>query len=458
MGLLVINVDHLATHLLGPYGNSSVPTPTLNAWAGRGLTADSVFQSGIGDTAPGVRPLRDFYRAADLWLSPGQEGQSQWPLGSTESLEEPNLSLVPFPKAKRLARTWEETCIAKYLELALSRWTETSLPPNAIVWLDLPLLSGPWDAPLEWRQYLAGDDDPEVYSELEPPYLVHPGHANSGLHGEDVFDPDLRMGYEHAAGAMTMLLDHACEWLQNCIAALPGGRTTSILLTAETGFSLGEHLGIGSFPDRTWAEETQVPVLLFVGEAGKYPVRVPTIHSQREILARWWQPFTERRSAFTAVPPNVDYDRLVEQSLIGEPWLKHDSSDRDLHRVVVSRSPNQISIRTQLWSFVWKVGYSPQLFVRPDDRFEQNDVASRCPELIANIQWFLPELLRSFAVEGAQRIPDYLYGPWCHVCQAMDQDGNSPTQSTWSQRLADLQNFNLLPLERLPEIIWAEVT
>jgi hypothetical protein len=40
----------------------------------------------------------------------------------------------------------------------------------------------------------------------------------------------------------------------------------------------------------------------------------------------------------------------------------------------------------------------------------------------------------------------------------MDQDGNSPTQSTWSQRLADLQNFNLLPLERLPEIIWAEVT
>jgi hypothetical protein len=458
MGLLILNVDHVPTHLLGPYGNSSVPTPTLNAWAARGVTADAVFHSGIGDVLSGTSSLAQFRRRADLCLSPGADGQSMWPVLPCELDDDANFHLIPVSKASRLAKQWDDTALAKYLERALSKWTEATLPKDSIVWLDLPLLSGPWDAPLEWRHYLAGDDDPEVYSDLEPPYLIWPSEGFGGLFVDDSFDPDLRLSYEHAAGAMIMLLDHACEWLQTCVEALPRGSETSILLTAESGFSLGEHFGIGSFPDRTWAEESHVPMLLFVGAAGKYPVRVPLITSQRQCLSRWLMESDEPPAPFTSHLAKLDYDRFVEQALQVQQPLDSDSRDSFHHHAVVSRSPNQIAIRTIFWTFVWKVSHRPQLFVRPDDRFEQNDVASRCQALMSHIQWYLPELLFYFATDENRSLPDHLFETWCRACETIAQDSGTPEPQSWSQRLADQQHGRLMKLGELPELIWTEVT
>lgn len=462
MGLLVLNVDHLPPHLLGPYGNSSVPTPTLNAWAARGLTADAVFHSGWCDAENATGPLHELRRRADLWLSPSKDGRGMWPRCQFDVENEPNLKWVPIKESRRLAKNWEDTALAKYLERALSQWTEATLPRDAVVWLDVPLLSGAWDAPIEWRHYLAGDEDPEVYSELEPPYLVLPGEPRAGLHIDDGFDPDLRMGYEHAAGAMIMLLDHACEWLQNCVAALPGGRGQATVLTADSGFSLGEHLGIGSFPDRTWAEETHVPLMLFVGDAGQYPVRVPTTECQHQLLSRWLTLIGDLGASTSDSIDDpksaIDYVKLVEQSLPGQPWFRSDSADGYRRHAVVSQTPNQVAIRTQCWSFVWKVSQHPHLFVRPDDRFEQNDVVSRCPELVANIQWYLPELLAEFANGTSPQIPEFLYDSWCRTCDVMAQDGRAPNGSDWPARLQEYSNRQLRRLEELPEILWAEVT
>lgn len=475
MGLLVLNVDHLPVHLLGPYGNTSVPTPTLNSWAARGLTADAVFQNGIGDSTPATSSLAAFRRRADLCLSPGNEGRSVWPWCPTEPDDDSIESLVPTCSASRLAKTWEATSVAKYLERALSKWTEAILPSDAMVWLDLPLFSGPWDAPLAWRHYLAGDDDPEVYTDLEPPYLVLPSAGFGGLFIDDSVDPDLRLSYEHAAGAMIMLLDHACEWLHACVAAMPQGRETSILLTAESGYSLGEHFGIGSFPDRTWVEEAHVPMILFMGAAGLYPARIPSIMSQQQCLNLWVSETSQRPALLNRLEATSDYDRIVEQSLShwskltserfdGCGALREPTNDRgEIHDLVpkyavISRSPNQIAIRTQTWSFVWKVRQAPHLFVRPDDRFEQNDVASRCPELVANIQWYLPELLAYFSNERRVCFPEFLLETWHQACALLSQEGRAPDQATWEQRLATQPNGSLLTRAELPELLWAEVT
>lgn len=458
MGLLVLNVDHLPVHLLGPYGNSSIPTPTLNAWAARGMTADAVFQSGIGDILPAISSLAEFRRCADLCLSPGHEGRSVWPTCPIETDDESSISWVPIRRASRLAKDWEDSAVATYLERALSKWTESMLPADSIVWIDLPLLSGPWDAPLKWRQYLAGDDDPEVYSDLDPPYLVLPSDGFGGLFIDDKIDPDLRLSYEHAAGAMLMLLDQACEWLRACVEALPRGRETSILLTSESGYSLGEHFGIGSFPDRVWAEEAHVPMILFVGATGKYPARIPMIASQRQCLSLWLTQRSESPVLPTGSAASKDYDGLVAQTLTNWSNFTNDRSDLVPKYAVVSRSPNQIAIRTQTWSFVWKVRQSPHLFVRPDDRFEQNDVASRCQDLVATIQWYLPELLANFSADDQRGIPDFLFETWCRACEVLAQDGRAPDQSTWAQRLATQQNGTLRTRDELPESMWSEVT
>lgn len=477
MGLLVLNVDHLPTHLLGPYGNSSVPTPTLNAWAARGLTADFVFQSGIGDRLPGRSSLAQFRRKADLCLSPcaernsdegngdeglgqsrlGEERQSVWPVDPCEWDGDSNVHWIPVRRSLKLAKKWEDTAVARYLERALSHWTEAILPRSPTVWLDLPLFSGRWDAPLEWRNYLAGDDDPEVYAELEPPYLVLPSDGSGGLFADGSFDPDLRMGYEHAAGAMIMLLDHACEWLQTCVEAFPRGQEMAIVLTSESGFSLGEHYGIGSFLDRLWSEEAQVPLMMYVGAAGKYPARLPQIISQQQCLQRWWDLVENRPAPSPQVDDSRSYDCFVAEALAVEAPILSDAYGLVKRQATISRSPNQIAIRTAAWSFVWKVSQAPQLFVRPDDRFEQNDVASRCSELVASIQWYLPEFLWHFGSEDQRHLPEYLGETWRRACESIAQEARGADFSNWAQRSEDHQNGRLQTLDDLPATLWAAV-
>jgi hypothetical protein len=456
MGLLVINVDHLPTHLLGPYGNTTVPTPTLNAWAARGGVVDWAFQSGPGGavTEPGGW-RRDWRRLADLCLTPEPAGDWQWPGGFGDAAEwtvDVASQGVPFDRSERLVSEWTETAVARYLERALSQWARIAPAGDARVWLDLPLLSADWDAPRAWRDYLAGDDDPEVYLGHQPPHLRLPSTQVGGLLESSGLDPDLRLGYEHAAGSMIMLLDHALEWLQNCLVALPGGDKIRLILTAETGFGLGEHLGIGCLPDGLWSDQTHVPFLVSLGNRGHFPFRISGVQSQDRLLERWW---SEPGALWGTVDDDgLPVDRLIEQSLADFDWLNYTLFGHQQPAAVVSMSPNQIAVRTNAWSFLWKIAQPPLLFVRPDDRFEQNDLSSRCRAVAAGFQWYLPELLWHFG-HREREIPSQFRETWLKSCRVLAAEGYCPETEDPARRLDPSQR--VLALEELPVELWTNV-
>ena len=219
---------------------------------------------------------------ADLWITPSEIADVFF-YGGGESAAEQRRQ-IPVQPSPSPVRQWEDSTMARYLEAALSQLAAASLQDHPYVWLDLPLFSGPWDAPVEWRSYLAGEDSPELYQGVAPPACRLSGPAVFGLDAEHGFEPDQRMAWEHAAGSMVMLLDHGLEWLEKALAAIESVSPWTKVLTSCSGFSLGEHQAIGHAADSVWIEETQVPLLISWGHADSYPLRIPGAQA----VADWW--------------------------------------------------------------------------------------------------------------------------------------------------------------------------
>ena len=82
----------------------------------------------------------------------------------------------------------------------------------------------------------------------------------------------------------------------------------------------------------------------------------------------------------------------------------------------VSVSPTQSALRTPAW-FLHQgtTDDPPKLFVKPDDRWEVNDVANRCPEIVEQMvaQW---EICREFYQrqddDGWPPLPELLANRW----------------------------------------------
>lgn len=486
MGLLVLNVDHLPTHLLGPYGNTSVPTPTLNRWAANGIVVDGAFKSG-----PQNRGLLDAIcqpnsplplnhtqpqTSIDLCFSPAEIGHPNWfprsdnprqipaslPLGShpgspvtpaPSNSSIPTILHIPQSAPQRVAKVWETTSTARYCEQVFHHLSDLPLRSDHHIWINLPLLSGDWDAPLEWRNFLANDEDLETYRGWQPPHLQRQGDACSGFDETHGFDPDQRLAYEHAAGAMIILLDHACEWLESGLSSLPRGHDLAILLTAESGFSLGEHFSIGRIHADMWAEESHVPIILHTQFPNQYPARIPGIQDQTQVVQRWCQQFANTLPASQAIRQESAFEELVNQSLRQFGAVDYSIFSSQQRSAVLSFSPAGVSCRTVNWSFLWHIDQAPRLFVRPDDRAEQNDVASRCRDVVAAFQWHLPDIAHALGHQPNQ-LPQLQNDNWSIACRTLEADGLSPANMTWAQQMENVQREQFTSLDQLPETLW----
>jgi len=463
MGLLVLNVDHLPTHLLGPYGNTSVPTPTLNRWAAAGIVVDAAFKSGWRDQPlpcrppDAVSPLGPATSSpVDLRFSPTTGGHPNWRSNDSDTPANSASAAViriPTPVSHQIAQDWESTGTCRYLEQVVDRLATHGLHPHQRIWLDLPLFSGPWDAPLQWRSFLADDEASEIYTQLQPPQLQRTGRGISGFDELEGFEPDYRLACEHAAGAMVILLDHACEWLQACLMNIQNAQPLAILLTAESGLSLGEHFGIGTFPTELWAEETHLPVLLHTDYPDQFPARVAGVQDQSHIVRFWWNRFAPKNATPNDLNHPQTYDRLVNQSLQEFRSLNYSMFSSQNRQAVLSVSANNVNCRTATWSFFWPIDNHPQLFVRPDDRSEQNDVATRCRNVVASFLWFLPDIAHALGHNPSQ-LPPMQNKNWLRACESLAADGLNPTNLPWDERLRQVSEERFTPLEHLPTILW----
>lgn len=368
---VILVIDRLGAGYLGPYGNTWIETPTLNRLASESTLWENAFSD--------CPTLASFYRALswgthawrELPESPGPSLIEQITAAGVHSAlvaDEPLLETLPFSQAfrdrivippasvKKAARTFEQTQIAHTLAAALDCLEQ--LPQPFLLWVHLRAMSGPWDAPREFREHFADEEDPTPPDFVNPPDRVLP---------RDV-DPDEVLGVTQAYAGQVALLDLCLSTFLEGLAQKPGGADTLLVLTSPRGYALGEHGGIGPSSDSLHEEVIHVPLLLRVPEQQRATERLQSLVFPADLQATL-------RSWFEA---NQEGDGGDGADLLS------DSNDSNMpqRQCVGSVFSDERCLRTPAWFIRQASDRSPELFAKPDDRWEINQVADRCPDIV----------------------------------------------------------------------------
>jgi hypothetical protein len=391
---LVIAVDGLRASALGTYGNTSFPTPQLDELASRSLVvewlvADSPtlagFYGGVWQSLfPKVRQQTEMRR----WLITDDPAVAQL---SGENFDE----VVCLERnTKQAVQEIEETHAAQFFaqaieQLALWQNAATKQQANGLLWIHFSGLCGPWDAPSSLRRELLDEDDPL------PPEFVTPPHSLQGID-----DPDELLGYRIAYAAQIAVLDSCLSGFVEAFEGLPTSARKLTMLLGSRGFSLGEHGCVGHECGTLYSEQLHLPWLVLTDETRDPLPRVIGFAQPVDVgatLCEWLFP----------TDPLTD---LAEISLIG--FLTGQAGK--LRELMIADSPSgEQLVRTPAWML--KRGEIVELYAKPDDRWEANDIASLCPEIVQLLNDLLAEYLQAKKAGNSTPQPSLshvLVSPW----------------------------------------------
>ena len=377
---LLITVDRLNPSFLGPYGGTSAATPNFNRLAAQSL----VMEYAISDAADLALVLRSYWQGVHACAAP-ERSVSPGVLQLLETahvrttLVSDDPAVVAHPLAESFhervqlpdspssscAAAAEETQLAQSLAAALEILAEQRAPFH--LHLHLQGLAGPWDAPLDLRETLRGEDDPEPRDDASGP----------ALRLEPDYDPDLLVGITQAYAAQVMLLDMALGVLLDAVDGHSARDELLLIVTAPRGFPLGEHLIVGQAETALYGELLHVPLLVRRGDKLGALARDHALVQPADIsatLAEWFD--------LPRPPPSPQASSLLARTMPSPaPWPREQT---------LSIADGQRATRTSAW-FLRQTMRSAEnaagdhdlntseLFSKPDDRYEANEISSLCP-------------------------------------------------------------------------------
>jgi arylsulfatase A-like enzyme len=252
-------------------------------------------------------------------------------------------------------------------------------------------MSGSWDAPLELSYQYADEDDPEPPQFVDPPYRHLP---------ED-FDPDELLGIVHAYAGQVALADMCLGMLLNALDGQPLANETLFIATSPRGYPLGEHRRVGPCDHSLYGELLHVPQLV------RFPRREFALERTQAIL----QPndvYSLVRDAYGFSNDAYRGSSQLLQELRGEQLLAP--------RAAYAFESQQRAIRTPAWFLRESLSDNSrhfELFAKPDDRCEANEVSSRCGEVVELLAAQLDEFQQMAATGQPNEAP--LAEPLCDV-------------------------------------------
>ena len=250
-----------------------------------------------------------------------------------------------------------------------------------MVWLHTRGLYGPWDAPLALQRSLLDEDDPSPIVATAPPdFSIDRTH-----------DADTAFRYACAYASQVMVLD---ECVENLLAAIPDSEKSNwlIVLLGARGFPLGEHGRVGGVDSRTYAEQLHVPWLMRCPDKLGQLARANALTSHFDLL-----PTLLDLIGLENLPAKPESSAFCGMSVV--PFAT--TAQAPWRSAMVSKSESARSVRTAAWCLREPLASrqgdehaaasdSTELFVRPDDRWEANDVAKLCPEVVDELRAELP--------------------------------------------------------------------
>lgn len=364
---VVLVFDRLGAGYLGPYGNTWIETPSCNRLAAEATLvewalADAVdlravyrsYWQGLHALCP-ERPVRSLPEAlaaagvhcalvtdeTELLDFPGAAAFAERIVLTPDSPDQPVAEILQTQIAQLLAAAAEQ----------LER-----MPEPFLLWIHSRGMAGPWDGPMELRNQFADEEDPP------PPGLVVPPVKQLASSA----DPDELLGYQQAYAGQVALLDLCLEAFLDAAEATPGWDRTLLALTAPRGYPLGEHGWVGASDAVVYEEQVHVPLLLRQPNGRQAGERCQQLVQPPDLCVSLWEMF------------QLEPDPVGRwgRSLLAAPDPALPAR-RDRAATV---SPAAHALRTPAWLFIQRADGPRELYAKPDDRYEVNEVGNRCLE------------------------------------------------------------------------------
>jgi hypothetical protein len=399
MKILVIAPSGFHLGFLGCYGNDWIETPTLDRLAGEGVVFDNHF-SDCPSAAGAWRAWRtgryDFPRpgiqlpmfppnSADLLSTLRGKGIPGW-----------NVTTIPGAPSHSGGDQWEEfsiiqgrACPGMLTKEVMKFIRRMKSLDHGLIWVQPDFLIPPWDINASTSDYFSDQTEEGSYEDSSEASIEPLPNPNMGILDTSDETPIIRLQRTYAA-AVT-LLDSEIEELFDQLRQSDFYDQLVIIVTTDRGFPLGEHGLVGdSMP---WLHEELVHIPLIVrlpngvGEGG----RIGALTQPVDLMATLLEAF--------ALPSSVEsHGSSLLPVIRGEQERIRDFAYSGLECSGVI----EWSLRNREWSFllpmeVGSEGSRPplrdrQLFVKPDDRWEVNNVLQHHPEVAEHLE----QILRAF--------------------------------------------------------------
>ena len=361
---IIITVDGLNSFMLGLHGNTSVETPAFDRLAVESISFDFAFAS----SCDCYSVLEAMFRGAhDQPITALIESSSKFvsdcptAIEAAESAQFDSIVAISPVEGGAAAESVAQTQAADFFAAATE--AVEALEQGDLLWLHYSGLTGPWDAPIAMRQQYQSLDDPEPYGDVKPPTFTFDADRD---------DPDLLVSVQQSCFAQIAIIDSMLGVFMDHLAGHEVGQSAVVLVAGLRGYELGEHGYVGP-ANNLYAQSLHVPLL----------VRFPDADEAAK----------NRRSHC-----------LIRTSIIGD-WVLDSKTVKDQCEIIMDKDSSPIflasksaaAVQTAQWKLLsWtddQGGGVEQLFAKPDDRWEVNDVARRCPQIVEGLQELLKKEL-----------------------------------------------------------------
>jgi arylsulfatase A-like enzyme len=378
MNIISVVIDRLHVGYLGCYGNSWIETHNLDHLAASGFLFDQAFiespslaaqyasftslpQAAAAQDPSLVARLREAGLATVFITDDPAVAELPWAAALDDVVH------VDIDRSDECAAEIEETHLGR-LFAAVGQWLDEAREPFCL-WLHCGSLGVSWDAPLTFRERYCEEDEPSPQAGAIVP--------NRQL-SED-YDPDELLSVTQAYAGQISLLDICLGALLEDVEQLSLADRMVLSVASARGFPLGEHRRLGPVDDALYAELVHVPWIVRLPDGVGAADRTQALVHSGDLAP----------VLLDALGLPLDSGTAAARSALA---LVRGESDMLRERLVVSGPNAERAVRTSAW-YMRVPNYSPpdlaskrelsvELYAKPDDRWEVNDVADRCPEVV----------------------------------------------------------------------------
>ena len=376
---IVVVVEGVNTGLVGAYGTNTAITPALDKIAAHGLVLDQCFVDSL-DLQQQLYSLWTGQHAAANKSASADSGWTLWKhlaacgyetclvtdcsvaASIAEQLGCPRVTLVEVDAPESAAESWIECAAMRVFVAAIDELSDDT--PNQLIWIHSRGLRHAWDAPLDLRTKFTDPEDPDPPSEACVPHIVIDKDT----------DPDEIIGWAQVAAAQVAVIDEGIEILINTIEQRDDASNWAWMIASPGGVPLGEHGVVGWESRQLYGEEISCLAMIKIDMA-------PAIGSRRTELCQLPDlaiTFLDALQTQHSLPENTWGQSLLRLG----PFAAPTEWPATFQAACIVDGQSQRWIRTPAWSVSVVGDQLPKLFVKPDDRWEISDVASRRSDIV----------------------------------------------------------------------------